>query len=229
MRTPPTPATRPYSPLLPSCSPPSSAKRLRIGFSLRKYRAKACTGAQVMTDKVTLGTLSTGRSGAGYAAWRRLERVLVQPDRRRAGQRQDHAGAPDHVHAGRSVAQGAVLHRAGRAAAEDAALPAAVFRSSTSTRWASRSATSTWPSTCAQATSASVLERIMKEVEAFSPSLVFVDSFRSVAQTAKSRQRRRGRPAAFHPGARHPHDQLAGHHLPDRRVRARRSRKPIRS
>jgi circadian clock protein KaiC len=31
-----------------------------------------------------------------------------------------------------------------------------------------------------------VLERIMKEVEAFSPSLVFVDSFRSVAQTAKS-------------------------------------------
>lgn len=31
-----------------------------------------------------------------------------------------------------------------------------------------------------------VLDRIMKEVEAFSPSLVFVDSFRSVAQTAKS-------------------------------------------
>ena len=31
-----------------------------------------------------------------------------------------------------------------------------------------------------------VLERIMKEVESFSPSLVFVDSFRSVAQTAKS-------------------------------------------
>ena len=31
-----------------------------------------------------------------------------------------------------------------------------------------------------------VLERIMKEVEAFSPSLVFVDSFRSVVQTAKS-------------------------------------------
>ncbi|QGZ41912.1 circadian clock protein KaiC [Pseudoduganella flava] len=31
-----------------------------------------------------------------------------------------------------------------------------------------------------------VLERIMREVEAFSPSLVFVDSFRSVAQTAKS-------------------------------------------
>lgn len=31
-----------------------------------------------------------------------------------------------------------------------------------------------------------VLERIMTEVEAFSPSLVFVDSFRSVAQTAKS-------------------------------------------
>jgi circadian clock protein KaiC len=31
-----------------------------------------------------------------------------------------------------------------------------------------------------------VLERIMKEVEAFSPSLVFVDSFRSVVQTARS-------------------------------------------
>lgn len=31
-----------------------------------------------------------------------------------------------------------------------------------------------------------VLERIMREVEAFSPSLVFVDSFRSVAQTAKN-------------------------------------------
>ncbi len=31
-----------------------------------------------------------------------------------------------------------------------------------------------------------VLERIMQEVEAFSPSLVFVDSFRSVAQTAKN-------------------------------------------
>jgi circadian clock protein KaiC len=31
-----------------------------------------------------------------------------------------------------------------------------------------------------------VLERIMREVEAFSPSLVFVDSFRSVVQTAKS-------------------------------------------
>jgi circadian clock protein KaiC len=31
-----------------------------------------------------------------------------------------------------------------------------------------------------------VLERIMKEVEEFSPSLVFVDSFRSVVQTAKS-------------------------------------------
>ncbi|HEY0488459.1 MAG TPA: ATPase domain-containing protein [Telluria sp.] len=31
-----------------------------------------------------------------------------------------------------------------------------------------------------------VLDRIMQEVEAFSPSLVFVDSFRSVAQTAKS-------------------------------------------
>lgn len=30
-----------------------------------------------------------------------------------------------------------------------------------------------------------VLERIMQEVEAFSPSLVFVDSFRSVVQTAK--------------------------------------------
>ncbi|MET0982419.1 MAG: ATPase domain-containing protein [Telluria sp.] len=32
----------------------------------------------------------------------------------------------------------------------------------------------------------SVLERIMVEVEAFAPSLVFVDSFRSVVQTAKS-------------------------------------------
>ncbi|MEH6433939.1 ATPase domain-containing protein [Massilia sp. DD77] len=31
-----------------------------------------------------------------------------------------------------------------------------------------------------------VLERIMKEVEDFSPSMVFVDSFRSVAQTARS-------------------------------------------
>jgi circadian clock protein KaiC len=31
-----------------------------------------------------------------------------------------------------------------------------------------------------------VLERIMKEVEDFSPSMVFVDSFRSVVQTAKS-------------------------------------------
>jgi circadian clock protein KaiC len=31
-----------------------------------------------------------------------------------------------------------------------------------------------------------VLERILKEVEAFSPGLVFVDSFRSVMQTAKS-------------------------------------------
>jgi circadian clock protein KaiC len=31
-----------------------------------------------------------------------------------------------------------------------------------------------------------VLDRIMREVEAFSPSLVFVDSFRSVAQTAKN-------------------------------------------
>jgi circadian clock protein KaiC len=31
-----------------------------------------------------------------------------------------------------------------------------------------------------------VLERIMREVEAFSPSLVFVDSFRSVAQTAQN-------------------------------------------
>jgi circadian clock protein KaiC len=31
-----------------------------------------------------------------------------------------------------------------------------------------------------------VLERIMKEVEEFSPALVFVDSFRSVVQTAKS-------------------------------------------
>ncbi|MFC5511993.1 RAD55 family ATPase [Massilia jejuensis] len=31
-----------------------------------------------------------------------------------------------------------------------------------------------------------VLERIMREVEAFSPALVFVDSFRSVVQTAKS-------------------------------------------
>jgi circadian clock protein KaiC len=31
-----------------------------------------------------------------------------------------------------------------------------------------------------------VLERIMQEVEAFSPSLVFVDSFRSVVQTARS-------------------------------------------
>ena len=31
-----------------------------------------------------------------------------------------------------------------------------------------------------------VLERIMREVEAFTPSLVFVDSFRSVAQTARS-------------------------------------------
>ncbi|WP_026354231.1 ATPase domain-containing protein [Massilia niastensis] len=31
-----------------------------------------------------------------------------------------------------------------------------------------------------------VLERMMKEVEGFSPSLVFVDSFRSVAQTARS-------------------------------------------
>ena len=33
-----------------------------------------------------------------------------------------------------------------------------------------------------------VLERIMEEVAAFSPSLVFVDSFRSVVQTAKSGQ-----------------------------------------
>jgi circadian clock protein KaiC len=33
-----------------------------------------------------------------------------------------------------------------------------------------------------------VLERIMEEVEAFSPSLVFVDSFRSVVQTAKPGQ-----------------------------------------
>jgi circadian clock protein KaiC len=33
-----------------------------------------------------------------------------------------------------------------------------------------------------------VLARIMEEVEAFSPSLVFVDSFRSVVQTAKSGQ-----------------------------------------
>ena len=36
------------------------------------------------------------------------------------------------------------------------------------------------------ARTAGVLERIMREVEDFAPSLVFVDSFRSVAQTAKA-------------------------------------------
>ena len=66
------------------------------------------------------------RAGPRRGAGRRVAGVLVQPHRRPARVRQDHAGAPDHVRHRHARAPGAVLHRAGRAAAEDAALPAAV-------------------------------------------------------------------------------------------------------
>ena len=65
-----------------------------------------------------------------------------------------------------------------------------------------------------------VIARIIDEVQEFAPSLVFVDSFRSVVQSAHCERPGRRRPAVLHPAARHADDQLAGDHVPDRRVPA---------
>ena len=62
-----------------------------------------------------------------------------------------------------------------------------------------------------------VLARIVAEVERTSPGLVFVDSFRSVALAQDSGQVVH-RPAGIRAAAGHDDDELAGHHLPDRRV-----------
>ena len=67
-----------------------------------------------------------GRPWTRCCPGRRRARILVQRHRRRAGIRQDHAGAADHVRVGASRSARPLLHRARRTAAQDAALPAAV-------------------------------------------------------------------------------------------------------
>jgi hypothetical protein len=69
-----------------------------------------------------------------------------------------------------------------------------------------------------------VLKRIVQEVEATSPAIVIVDSFRSVMQAATAD--RGARRAALRPGTGHAVDRLAGDDLSCRRVSAGRDREP---
>ena len=58
-----------------------------------------------------------------------------------------------------------------------------------------------------------VLSRIADEVKAYAPSLVFVDSFRSVVQSAKHEGPGRVRSAAVRAATGHANDELAGNHI----------------
>ena len=65
-------------------------------------------------------------AGPGRDPGRRAAGVLLQHHRRRPRRREDDARPPDHVRQRHPGAAGPVLHRAGRAGHQDAALPAAV-------------------------------------------------------------------------------------------------------
>ena len=58
-----------------------------------------------------------------------------------------------------------------------------------------------------------VLTHIAEEVKDYDPSFVFVDSFRSVVQTAKAGIRVGSESAAVHPATGHANDELAGNHI----------------
>ena len=58
-----------------------------------------------------------------------------------------------------------------------------------------------------------VLSRIAEEVKDYAPSLVFVDSFRSVVQSAKQEDQGDIRVAALRAATGHANDQLAGNHI----------------
>ena len=116
------------------------------------------------------------------------------------------------------AAAGAVFHGAGRAAAEDAALPAAVRFLRQRRRSTARSASSTSPTRSAAATStrccAASPPKSRRTGRRWSSS---TRSARWCCPSAGRRQRAQ-RAAAVHPAARHADDELAGHHLPDRRI-----------
>ena len=61
-----------------------------------------------------------------------------------------------------------------------------------------------------------VLARIDEEVKDYAPSLVFVDSFRSVVQVSETGGTGRVGPAAVRPAIGHANDELAGHNIFDR-------------
>ncbi len=71
-----------------------------------------------------------------------------------------------------------------------------------------------------------VLTRIVDEVEAHSPGLVFVDSFRSVVFASENAGQPDDQPAAVRPATGHAADELAGDDLPGRRVLQRDRRQP---
>ncbi len=63
-----------------------------------------------------------------------------------------------------------------------------------------------------------VLQRIVGEVEARAPGLVFIESFSTMAMQGQSRAPASNRPAAVHSRPGRAADELAGHDLPDRRI-----------
>ena len=81
-------------------------------------------------------------------------------------------------------AAGAVLHRAGRAGHQDAALPAAVHVLRSMPRWTARSASSTSASSFWTRTSARSSMRSSRRSRRPTPSIVVVDSFRTVVRKA---------------------------------------------
>ena len=79
-----------------------------------------------MSDRVSIRKLPSGVPGLDDVLGGGIPGVLLQPDRRRPGVRQDDAGASDHVREREPRAEGRVLQHHRRTSDQDASLPAAV-------------------------------------------------------------------------------------------------------
>ena len=156
-----------------------------------------------MSNKVTINRLATGVPGLDEVLGGGLPEFSFNLHRRPAGLRQDHAGAPDDVRAGHAGTPGAVLHRAGRAAAEDAALPAAVRVLRRRAGQRRRSASSTCPTRPSSGDLDAVLARIVAEVEAARPEAGLRRLVPLGGAGEHGDGQRAQRPAALHAAARH--------------------------